>query len=546
MKATAVQVSSLVKTRPEEICTSREISSKKLMKGEVFSYQITLWTDRKADFEVTFESPISEFIKLYTVKNSYVDFPTYDWGCDDYITKTPCLMPDMLVPLDDERYKLRLVRESASLWVYVRIPEDAVAGDYDVKLSFDGWSEDGSTVRLTKTMTLHISDEVFPENPLKVTQWFHVDCIADVHGVPVYSEEHWALIDKYMALAVSLGINMILTPVITPPLDTKVGTTRPCTQLVSIEKNGENYTFDFTLLKRWVDLCRKNGVKYYEISHLFSQWGIKHSANVKVKIDGEEKYLFGWHTDAQDPEYRRFLEAFLPSLVDFFEKEEIKDRCYFHVSDEPSANSLEAYEYAANLIKPLIGGCQTLDAISDYDFYENGLISTPVVSIAHLEKFIENKVDNKWCYYCCGEAYEVSNRFMAMPSYRTRIIGLQMYKYGLKGFLQWGYNFYYTQLSVKLIDPHVTTSADKAFPSGDAFSVYPYGNGVTPSLRAFVFKEALNDFAVCTALERKIGREAVIKLIDSEAGMNVTFKQYPRCEEYIPNLIEKMQDMLAE
>lgn len=546
MKATAVQVSSLVKTRPEEICTSREISSKKLMKGEVFSYQITLWTDRKADFEVTFESPISEFIKLYTVKNSYVDFPTYDWGCDDYITKTPCLMPDMLIPLEDERYKLRLVRESASLWVYVRIPEDAAAGDYDVKLSFDGWSEDGSTVKLTKTMTLHISDEVVPENPLKVTQWFHVDCIADVHGVPVYSEEHWALIDKYMALAVSLGINMILTPVITPPLDTKVGTTRPCTQLVGIEKNGENYTFDFTLLKRWVDLCRKNGVKYYEISHLFSQWGIKHSANVKVKIDGEEKYLFGWHTDAQDPEYRRFLEAFLPSLVDFFEKEGIKDRCYFHVSDEPSANSLEAYEYAANLIKPLIGGCQTLDAISDYDFYENGLISTPAVSIAHLEKFIENNVENKWCYYCCGEAYEVSNRFMAMPSYRTRIIGLQMYKYGIKGFLQWGYNFYYTQLSVKLIDPHVTTSADKAFPSGDAFSVYPYGNGVTPSLRAFVFKEALNDFAVCTALERKIGREAVIKLIDSEAGMNVTFKQYPRCEEYIPNLIEKMQDMLVE
>ena len=168
------------------------------------------------------------------------------------------------------------------------------------------------------------------------------------------------------------------------------------------------------------------------------------------------------------------------------------------------------------------------------------------MSVAHLEKFIENEVDNKWCYYCCGEAVDVSNRFMAMPSYRTRIIGLQMYKYGIKGFLQWGYNFYYTQLSVKLIDPHVTTSADKAFPSGDAFSVYPYGNGVTPSLRAFVFKEALNDFAVCMALERKIGREAVIKLIDSEAGMNVTFKQYPRCEEYIPNLIEKMQDMLAE
>ena len=132
-----------------------------------------------------------------------------------------------------------------------------------------------------------------------------------------------------------------------------------------------------------------------------------------------------------------------------------------------------------------------------------------------------------------------------MPLSRTRIIGTQFYKYSIVGFLQWGYNFYYSQESVKKIDPYYTTSADKAFPSGDAFSVYPVENGAVPSLRALVFKEALNDISVCMKLEEYIGREAVVKMIDDRAGMNVTFKEYPRNSEYILSLIGKMEEMIT-
>ncbi len=31
-----------------------------------------------------------------------------------------------------------------------------------------------------------------------------------------------------------------------------------------------------------------------------------------------------------------------------------------------------------------------------------------------------------WVYYCSGEYLEVSNRFFAQPSYRNRILGVQM------------------------------------------------------------------------------------------------------------------------
>ena len=131
-----------------------------------------------------------------------------------------------------------------------------------------------------------------------------------------------------------------------------------------------------------------------------------------------------------------------------------------------------------------------------------------------------------------------------MPTYRNRILGLQIYKYGLKGFLHWGYNFYYSQRSLYEINPYVTSSADKSFPSGDSFTVYPSKDGAYASSRGKIFKEALQDIEICRMLEQKIGREKVVELIDKEAGMEVTFSYYPRNTEFIPRLMNKMRAML--
>ena len=112
--------------------------------------------------------------------------------------------------------------------------------------------------------------------------------------------------------------------------------------------------------------------------------------------------------------------------------------------------------------------------------------------------------------------------------------------------MQWGYNFYFSQLSVYEINPYMTTSSDKAFPSGDPFSVYPSKDGVYPSMRAYIFKDALQDVEICRALEKRIGREKVEDIIKNEAGMKITFKKYPRNSEFVPQLMNKMRKMIAE
>ena len=58
--------------------------------------------------------------------------------------------------------------------------------------------------------------------------------------MPVFSEEHWEIIENYLHEYVKRGCNMILTPLFTPALDTAVGAERTTTQLLDVKvDNGE-------------------------------------------------------------------------------------------------------------------------------------------------------------------------------------------------------------------------------------------------------------------------------------------------------------------
>lgn len=539
------QVSELEKIRSAKDFSARRIEKQTILCDEKYCYQIALSTERLQMFHVSVESPIQQYVKLYAVKNAVMDMPCNDCDDDDFLTKEPGIMPDILLPLADQKNCIS-VSGAAAVWVEVMLPADFPSGTYPITISFenDEIYRYGEAVNLSQTMTLTVLPKNLPEQKTMFSQWFHVDCIASVHNVEVYSEQHWDLIDKYMSLAAEMGINTILTPVITPPLDTNPGTTRPCTQLVKIEKSGSEYSFDFILLHRWIELCKKNGMKNYEISHFFSQWGLKFTPNIMIWENGEASYMFGWNVLATDPSYKAFLEQFVPALLKFLEAEGVKDNCFFHLSDEPQREQLENYRYAHSVVRPLLDGCNILDAMSEKIFCDEHLVDIPVIANDHIEPFLEAKTKNLWAYYCCCQGNKVGNRFLAMPSYRNRILGLQLYKYGVVGFLQWGYNFYFSHRSVYPINPYMISSGDKSFPSGDAFSVYPTQTGVTPSLRAVIFKEALQDIELCRMLEEKIGKDAVVELIEKEAGMEITFSQYPRNNEFIPDLMNKIRNML--
>ena len=539
------QVSSLEKIRPCGIGTVDGLKETLVLGGQSFSYQIALQTPERVELSAQVESPVAPWVKLYAVVNTVMDVACYSSADDDYITKEPGIMPDMLLPMEGKDALMHLTNQAGAIWVQVQVPENTPAGRYPVTVKLHAVTLK-EQMDIASTMVVEVLGQNLPAQQTRFTQWFYVDCIADVHKVAIYSEAHWELIEKYIALAKSLGLTMLLTPVITPPLDTAVGTQRPNVQLVKMKKQGDRYVFDFTLLQRWVDICHKYGIEEFEMSHLFSQWGLSATPNIWITEDGEEKLMFGWHVPAKSDEYRDFLGQFLPALIAWLKNAGIKEHTWFHISDEPHAEHIENYRYAKELIVPLIDGCTTIDALSDYDFYANGLVEIPVTKNDRIEPFLAHKLPRQWVYYCCSQNQLVGNRYLAQPSYRNRILGLQIYKFGCEGFLHWGFNFYNSRRSLKNINPFMYTGGDQGFPSGDPFSVYPVEGGVVPSLRAVIFQEALQDIEVCRLLESYIGKEAVVDMNDEAAGEPLTFSCYPRNSRYIPDLIRKMLQKIEE
>jgi hypothetical protein len=326
-----------------------------------------------------------------------------------------------------------------------------------------------------------------------------------------------------------------------------VGKERPTVQLVGVSREEDRYTFDFSRLERWIRLCRSKGIKYFEFSHLFTQWGAKHAPKIMATVDGEEKRIFGWDTDAAGEEYTGFLTQFIPELVRWIRSHGLEERSYFHISDEPNLNAMPSYTRASTLVRSLLRDFPIIDALSEYEFYAAGLLTHPVVSTEHIGRFIENEAANLWAYYCCCEYKDgLSNRFFNMPSSRTRIIGVQLYKFDIQGFLHWGYNHWYSQKSVKPIDPFKVTDADHGFPSGDAFLVYPGKEGPIGSIRLAVLREAMQDIRALRLLERLIGKQATVQCVEEGMDRPITFKHYERSGRWILEMRERVNQRIKE
>ena len=125
-------------------------------------------------------------------------------------------------------------------------------------------------------------------------------------------------------------------------------------------------------------------------------------------------------------------------------------------------------------------------------------------------------------------------------------MGFLAYIYDLAGFLHWGYNFYYSQYSWRSIDPFSVTDAGGAFPAGDAFLVYPGKTGdPLDSIRHEVFFAGLQDLRACRTLEKKIGREAVLKLLNEGAPRPLKMNDFPANDAFLMEKRRAVYDAIA-
>jgi hypothetical protein len=121
-----------------------------------------------------------------------------------------------------------------------------------------------------------------------------------------------------------------------------------------------------------------------------------------------------------------------------------------------------------------------------------------------------------------------------------------MYKYSIAGFLQWGFNFWYTMGSQQRIDPYVCNDAG-GVPAGDPFSVYPAPDGSAyESIRLVCFRDAISDIRAMKLCEELCGREAVLAAIDEVMPTPFDFNNFPQNGMYVLALRAKINSMIEE
>ena len=534
--------------------TLEPLRSANVYRGSVFSFQIAM-TESFCD------APHRRFVGLSVegIDKSAVEFrtvelipsymPAYPTRYDtEYVRTTPGLYPDLLQPLQMEGRVPCVMGQTRTVWV-----------DIDASALSDGAHEivvniiDGENV-LPLTLKLNVIPAELPEVDFPVTQWFHYDCLATYYNVPIFSDRHWEIIENFIKTFVKCGNNTLLTPVFTPALDTYVGGERPTVQLVGVARDAEGkYTFDFSLLTKFMDMADRLGIKYFEIAHFFTQWGAAHAPKVMATTPNGYERIFGWDTDATGEEYTPFIRQFITELLDFLKARGDDKRCFFHISDEPQLDHLEQYMKSKNSILDLLEGYVIMDALSNVDFYREGIIKNPIPCNNHidpfLEAFAEEGKEGLWTYYCCGQNRHVSNRFFGSPGARTRYIGTQFYRYKIGGFLQWGFNFYYNQGSHDALNPYVDSTGNYFGPSGDTYSVYPAQDGTAlESMRILHFRQGLEDMRALYLAESLVGREKVLEVIEpivkEMTGENIIFARCIDRSSDMMKLREKIDEIV--
>ena len=463
-------------------------------------------------------------------------------GDDYYEIRPEKVYPDVLEEVDLGRLQSAPNCRHAFLFK-IRDNEKIPVGDHVITVRFyiDNKQEAKCSFVLRKLAAR------LPKQKAISTCWMHYDSIEAQHNVKMFSRDFYKVFGSYLDAAVYSGQTMLLLPIITPAFDTEIGYERRTAQLLDIREDAEgSFTFDFTKMHAFIDFALAHGIEQFEMPPLFTQWGALHCPKIMVKgADGRTRLRFGWKTDSLSEDYRRFLTALIPALVSEMRARGLEERTFFHVSDEPHKDQLERWQACKDRITPYLGNCRTLDACSDIEFAGKNEREYAVAVEYKLQPFIEAGCRPLCTYFCCNPRNRrYPNRFISMPLPRLIVLGASLWRYDIDLFLQWGFNFYNSFLSRREVSPYGNTDCDAFFLSGDAFIVYPNyaGRSANMSLRLVAMREMWRLSRILYALEEKLGRDAVLKILDDEGCTD--FNEYPTADGWLFDFQNRLATML--
>lgn len=446
----------------------------------------------------------------------------------DGVEHLPGLVPDPLWPMSRAWIG---PSESRSFWITLHIPPDAKPGprELTVQLELPDFKQ---TIELP--VQLEISELVVqPRKDFPVIHWWRGEATWDYYKTGMFEDQRWWDITRaQLENMLDHGSDVIFVPQFFSRRETFK---RPCQLLIVDEPSPGQYTFDWSRVKRFTDMCREIGFERFEWAHLWIYWGVENPVRVYRKQGDEFVMLWDPSISGFSDTFMNFLDQFLPEFEKFLRDEGLMEHSYFHLSDEPGAGQhLVNYKRARQILREKAPWMKVMDALSDIEYGRQGLTDMPIPIVSSAQAYIDEGIDH-WVYYCCAPQGPWLNRFMDTPLPKIRMAGTLFYKLKAKGFLHWGFNYWHKLEREELVDPFNDASAANypLIPYGDPFMIYPGPDGMPmDSIRWEIFAEGLQDYAIL--------QTAGIDPADPRLKAVKTYGDFPKNEQWLNDLMRSI------
>jgi len=512
-------------------------------RGERIHTQVILWSsENTGNLKVHVSNlqnnhgNIIEASSLSLHPVGYVLSDTVYTGCRRRLqdTMSSMLSPDILY--GNRPFSLQ-AREVRPVWLTINIPRNTIPGLYRGSVIIR--SQEDS---IYLPYSIRVQDMELPP----ASAWhFHLDlwqnpyAIAWYHKVPLWSEEHWQLIRKYLKLLAGAGQKCITTSITYKPWNGH--TFIPYGSMITwIHNSNGRWDYDYSVFDQYVQTAMESGI----IAQI--------NCYTMVPINNSFRYFeedsSGYVTVTCRPGNKVYEDLWRPFLADF--REHLREMGWLNKTVialderefEDTRNLIHFLQQTAPEFKLALAGGYFKDIIRNiYDFSSNyRFLNKDIQGIAG-QRRLRKQITTY--YVACG--IPKPNNFTFSPPAESTYEGWLAAALNLDGFLRWAYNSWPE-------DP-MHDSRFVTWPSGDTYLVYP---GPYSSVRFERLREGIQDYEkiriLKILLDKKRGQitlpdslnpDAFLQTIHSESLRHVSADEIIRQGKI---LVNNLTDFLAK
>lgn len=415
-------------------------------------------------------------IKLNFVGSIPIEQNTPKYRKADLIRPAPGRFPDYLAEEKETSVEKGTYK---AVFLTIKIPRDADAGTYTGSITAKTDEGDKSLPLRLTLYPLTLPDE----RHLMVTEWYTTGRFQKFHGIDSSdSEQFYRMLGVYASNMAEHRQNVF----------------RVSLDLISskLSEDGK-LKFDFSRFDKWAQIFWDTGRMNLLETGFVARFGESgwSSREIVLRDFRVEKESTSRMITVPGKE---FLPQFLPALENHLREKDWLEKTVFHIADEPSNHNVMSWREASQLVHEHAPALRRIDAIETTHCFDRLEIWVPKLDYLATWYDTYEKARQQGCelwFYTVGIFQKGSypNKTVDVPLIESRILHWLNCRFGLKGYLHWGFNSWTD-------DPYNAPGEHR----GDGWHVYPKKDGLINSLRWEQMRNGIQDYEYLWMLENKI------------------------------------------